>query len=208
MNKYTPERWTWNLQNEGLENNFPFHMGDFQVFTMFAFWGVGIPGDHQDWIPGEHRCARGTIIKGKAMIWADQHYLPWHFLGEAFIQAIISLDFTSLHSLIFAFPSFHFMPCHVIPFISFCISFPSIYLCGSFHFIYCCVSFHSSHFCISSQFIPSNIPRSPSTPSPKTHPQTPPKPTTSHYPKIIKSIKSKSLDIVASHQITTLSTFR
>lgn len=129
--------------------------------------------NHQDWIPGR-------VCKGKAVIWTDEHYVPWHFLGEAFFSFKQSFHLTSLHftSLIFAFPSFHFISCHVIPFISFSISFPFIYLRGSFH------------------FIPSNIPRSPSTPLP---------PLISHLSKPTKSL---GLDIVASHQITTLSTFR
>lgn len=126
-----------------------------------------------------------------------------------------SFHFTSLHFIDFStsFVSLHIMSCHVIPFISFSMSFPFIYLRGSFHFIYCCISFHSHlivafHLYNFISFQHSKIAIAPLTPlisHQKPTFQNPPLPLSR---SIIFPPKSLGLDIVASHQITTLSTFR
>lgn len=134
----------WNPQNEALvQTTVPFAQGWFFLVN---------PKNHQDWIPGR-------VCKGKAVIWTDEHYVPWHFLGEAFffIQAIISLDFTSLHWFLhfLRFTSCHVMSCHSIHFFQHFISFYVLAWFISFHLLlyfipfssyYCCISFIAFHF--------------------------------------------------------------
>ena len=122
----------------------------------------------------------------KPVTWRPSGLNPWSLFSFHFI----SLHFISLHFI-------DFLYCF-IPFMSFLYCFiPFIYFCISFHFIHFCISFHAFIFLHFIPFIiPSNIsihscPFSAS----KTH----------HGPS--QDHQVTSLDIVASYQITTLSTF-